>query len=179
MSKYSQQRYKKNKEKKQQIKQQMKNSDKEPSTFILILIALFWLFIITIVATSCNGPKQCTKHFNKALRGGCITADTFTRYDTIVGLKTDTIFKGINVNLIDTFIIDTGGIRVRTITNWRDRIINQKITQRDTILKYQNVTINAPKHVQKWHERWQNIAFICGVICFILLISFTQNPHRQ
>ena len=76
-------------------------------------------------------------------------------------------------------MIDTGGIRVRTITNWKNRIIEQKIIQKDTIIKHQNVTINAPKHIQKWHERWQNIAFICGILCFILLISFTQNPHRK
>lgn len=154
----------------------MKNKKNE-ALFLMILI--WFVTILVICLSSCSAEKRCTKHFNKALLGGCITADTFTRYDTIVGIKTDTIFKGINVNLIDTFIIDTGGIRVRTITNWRDRIINQKITQRDTIIKHKNVTINAPKHVQKWHERWQNIAFICGVICFILLISFTQNPHRQ
>ena len=147
-----------------------------------IIIVLIWIISITMVLinlTSCNGPKRCAKHFNKALQGGCITADTFTRYDTIVGLKTDTIFKAININSIDTFIIDTGGIRVRTITNWKQRIIEQKITQKDTIIKHQNVIIKAPKYIQKWHENWRNIAFIAGVLCFILLISFTQNPHRQ
>jgi len=147
-----------------------------------IIIVLIWIISITMVLinlTSCNGPKRCTKHFNKALQGGCITADTFTRYDTIVGLKTDTIFKAININSIDTFIIDTGGIRVRTITNWKQRIIEQKIIQKDTIIKHQNVIIKAPKHIQKWHENWRNIAFIAGVLCFILLIAFTQNPHRQ
>lgn len=153
----------------------MKNSTK----IIIIAIWIISIAIVMVSLTSCSAEKRCTKHFNKALKGGCITSDTITRYDTLIGIKTDTIFKGINVNSIDTFIIDTGGIRIRTITNWKDRIIHQKITQKDTIIKHQNVTINAPKHVQKWHERWQNIALICGGICFFLLISLTQNPHKQ
>ena len=147
-----------------------------------IIVIAIWVVSIAIVVmnlTSCSAEKKCVKHYTKALQGGCITSDTITHYDTIVGLKTDTIFKAINTNSIDTFMIDTGGIRVRTITNWKNRIIEQKIIQKDTIIKHQNVTINAPKHIQKWHERWQNIAFICGILCFILLISFTQNPHRK
>ena len=153
----------------------MKITDKK----IIIILIAFWLFLAVAILTSCSAEKRCVNHYNKALQGGCITADTITRYDTIRGIKTDTIFKGININLIDTFIIDTGGIRVQTITNWKQKIIEQKIIEKDTILVRKNVTINAPKHIQKWHERWQNIAFICGAICFILLISFTQNPHRQ
>ena len=147
-----------------------------------IIIILIWVISIAIVIinlTSCSAEKRCIKHFNKALKAHCITSDTIMHYDTIVGLKTDTIFKAININSIDTFIIDTGGIKVRTITNWKQRIIEQKIIQKDTIIKHQNVIIKAPKHIQKWHENWRNIAFICGVICFLLLISFTQNPHRQ
>lgn len=154
----------------------MKNKKNEA----LFLMLIIWIVTICVIClTGCSTEKKCINHYNKALKGGCITADTVTHYDTIVGLKTDTIFRAINTNSIDTFIIDTGGIRVRTITNWKNRIIQQKITQRDTIIEHKNVTINAPKHIQKWHERWQNIAFICGFICFILLISFTQNPHRQ
>ena len=126
---------------------------KTSTKVIIICIWIVSIAIVLVSLTSCNAKKKCVKHFNKALQGGCITSDTFTRYDTIVGLKTDTIFRAINTNSIDTFIIDTGGIRVRTITNWRDKIIQQKITQKDTILKYQNVTIKAPAHVQKWHER--------------------------
>jgi len=152
---------------------------KKINIIIKLIIAFVWAFLLCAILFGCNTPKQCTKHFNKALKGGCITSDTITHYDTIVGVKTDTIFKGININSIDTFIIDTGGIRVRTITNWKDRIIQQKITQRDTIIKHQNVTINAPKHVQKWHEKWQNVAMLVGGICFFLLISLTQNPHYR
>lgn len=147
-----------------------------------IIVIAIWIISIAIVVmnlTSCSAEKKCVKHYTKALQGGCITSDTFMHYDTITGIKTDTIFRAINTSSIDTFIIDTGGIRVRTITNWKQRIIEQKIIQKDTIIKHQNVTINAPKHIQKWHENWRNIAFICGVICFILLISLTQYPHRQ
>jgi hypothetical protein len=157
----------------------MKNSDykTEIESYKVYIICILYLLWLAIFFTSCNTPKQCTKHFNKALKGGCITSDTITRYDTIMGIKTDTIFKGININSIDTFIIDTGGIRVRTITNWKDRIIHQKITQKDTIIKHQNVTINAPKHVQKWHEKWENMALLISGIWFLIIIQITQDKR--
>jgi len=96
-------------------------------------------------------------------------SDTLIVIDTLKGFKTDTIFKGLNS--IDTFYQDTGGIKVQTIVRWQDRIINQQVIKKDTILKTKIIT-NTPKPViEKVRPEWVN-GVIIGMGTFILLLIF-------
>jgi len=96
-------------------------------------------------------------------------SDTLIIRDTLKGFKTDTIFKGLNS--IDTFYQDTGGIKVQTIVRWQDRIINQQVIKKDTIIKTKTITNTPNLVIKEVRPKWLT-GLLVGLISFLFLLLF-------
>ena len=96
--------------------------------------------LIIFLLIGCSTQKRCERHIEKAKALGCLSfkSDTIIRLDTIRGFRIDTFVKFHNE--IDTLIVDSGGVRVETIIKWRTKEIGQKVSKRDTVLKYYDIT---------------------------------------
>ena len=131
------------------------------------------LLIFLMTLSACSVQKRCERHLKKAEQFGClkIKNDTIVKLDTIKGFRVDTVVH--YHNEIDTLLIDSGGVKSITIIRWKDKIVSQTITKKDTIIKteYINRNIETIKEVTKipfWI--WLIIGFV-GVISLGLLFK--------
>ena len=129
--------------------------------------------LIILLLTSCKMQKRCVRHLRKAQQLGClkITNDTIVKLDTIRGFRVDTVVQ--YHNEIDTLFIDSGGVKSVTIIKWKDKLVSQTITKKDTILKteYVNRNVETIKEVKKipfWV--WIIVGFL-GVVSLGLLFK--------
>lgn len=128
----------------------------------LISIYLILLFVLS----SCSAEKKCQRRLKRALPCVEFKQDTLIIRDTLKGFKTDTLFIGRNE--IDTFYQDTGGIRVKTIVRWKDKVVQQDILKRDTIIEHK--IIRQP-YVKEVRPKWLT-GLLAGLGAFILLLMF-------
>jgi len=94
-------------------------------------------------------------------------SDTLIIRDTLKGFKTDTIFKGLNS--IDTFYQDTGGVEVQTIVRWQDRIINQQVIKKDTIVEIKYITETRKVVQYKLHDWAKSLMIGMGTVLLLLM----------
>lgn len=137
------------------------------------------LILILLILSSCSAQKRCEKHLNKAIKGGCLVNRIDTLFDTIKGFKTDTIFKGDTMRDIDTFLNEVNSYKVVTIVKWKDRIVNQEVSRKDTIIRTIHRT-SIIKEPLKWYQRmlleyWGLLVFLS--LMFFMLFYF--KPSKQ
>lgn len=101
---------------------------------------------LILILASCSAERKCQRKIKRALPCMEYKSDTIVQFDTIEGFVYDTFFVG--KKTIDTFYQDSGGIQVKTIVKWKDRIVNQTLTKRDTIIESKIIT-NTPKPIIK------------------------------
>jgi hypothetical protein len=98
--------------------------------------------LVILILSSCTSEKRCNRILNKAQRLNCISFknDTITINDTINGFYFDTLYQFDTINDFDTLLIDTGGVRVKTIINWKTRTVVQSI-KKDTVYLTNTITV--------------------------------------
>jgi hypothetical protein len=129
--------------------------------------------LIVLLLIGCSAEKRCQKHITKAKALGCLSiqSDTIVRLDTIKGFRIDTFIKFHNE--IDTLIVDSGGVRVETIIKWKTKEIGQKVSKKDTILKYYDITKhhNHTKVVHKIPWWFWIIPFLLAMMLMLVIIK--------
>jgi hypothetical protein len=128
-----------------------------------------YFIIISVLIFSCSTQKKCNRHINRLDKLGCLKRDTITKYDTIKGFQYDTIVRFDTLSHSDTLIVVKDGVKVQTIIKWKNRIIEQSILKRDTIIKNQfvNDIVVETKEVQSWWVKW---VFLMMIVACLLLI---------
>ncbi len=137
-----------------------------------------WIIAYSIIAiSSCSVSKRCEHHLAKAKQFGCLSIknDTIIRLDTIHGFKTDTIVQFSQRTDIDTLYVDKNGVKVQTIIKWRERIVNQEITKKDTVIKTVSINHNTETKVYINKIPWY-IYVLIGSLIFLLILSLW---HRK
>ena len=114
------------------------------------------LFIVILLLTGCSTQKKCVKFIKKY--PACFTAKIDTLF--IQGFKLDTVYIGRNE--IDTFYFDSSGVKIKTVVLWKDKLVYQNVTLKDTIL------ISNTKYVP--NERYINSKNVDQIKLFLLLI---------
>ena len=136
------------------------------SNKLLIIIAI-------ILLNSCSFKQwRCSRIVAKAQRLNCITFnnDTFYSIDTVKGFYIDTIFKTDSFKNIDTFTLVKDNIKVRTIVNYKDKIVYQTIRQKDTII-IRKLIKPTPK-ITPARPRWKTI--LIYLLLFIAMAKLWQ-----
>jgi hypothetical protein len=142
----------------QRTQQQAKIS----AQYILLLSALQiimkYAIIILILLSSCSAirGRQAKNKTEWLIKHGYLAnkSDTVIHYDTIKGFRLDTVFVGSILKDIDTFYLENSGIETRTIVKWKERIINQTLSKRDTVIQWKEIThtkiIKQPEKYIPW-----------------------------
>jgi len=132
--------------------------------------------LLLLILSSCTTEKRCNRILKKAQRLQCISFsnDTITINDTVNGFYFDTLHQFDTINNFDTLLIDTGGVRVKTIINWKTRTVGQSI-KTDTV--YLTNTITTKTQIQKRQysklERY-TIYFALFVVAVFLAKLFSK-----
>lgn len=131
-----------------------------------------YLLIITLVLIGCSEQKRCANHLKKAKQLGCLTTDTITKYDTIVGFSVDTIFKGDTFTSTDTFTLVKDNVKTKTIVNWKDRVVYQNVTKDTTIIETKYSTNTITEYKDKT-PTW--VYFVIGFLALALFGLIFKN----
>ena len=140
---------------------------------LLLFTTLFYIILLAISLSSCSASKKCERVVSKAERLKCFKNDTITQYDTILGFKVDTLIKFDTLNFEDTIIVVKNGVEVKTIIKWKERIVSQSVTQKDTIIKTDIVNrtiVNTKKEIPLW------VRFVIfGLVLSLVLLYLFQK----
>jgi len=125
------------------------------------------LLITTILLlSSCSQKHWQSRGFKK----GWVDTTTITKHDTIRGFDTTVLRVFDTLTHSDTLFVIKDGVKVKTIIQWKDRIVEQQITKLDTIVKWktkQTIISDCPKI--KWYEWWY--IGVIGTLILILLFG--------
>ena len=128
------------------------------------------LLIIILILSSCQSYRAERK-IKKLKEWGYLSTDTITKYDTIRGFQTDSIYFFDTLHSVDTITTIKDGLKVSTVIKWKTREVRQVITQRDTILEHKYTT-KVIKEKRKWWDRFILGSFATLVIVPIFLYIF-------
>lgn len=151
--------------------------------------------LILLILSSCNIRQKITDYRanNKTewlKKKGYLSqsADTIIRTDTIKGWNFDTVVIFDSSHITDTLTMLNGPDSVITIVKWKERIIRQIKTERDTILRDTTITntkVVTKKEViyPKWYEKlwwlWIIVTLV-GIILFrILMDGILKRMNNQ
>ena len=125
---------------------------------------------------SCQSYRAERK-INKLKEWGYLKDSTITKYDTIVGWQRDTFIQFDTINSVDTIITTKDGIKVVTLIKWKERQVNQIVSQRDTIYehKYETKVITQPSGFSKTGLIIGLIAFLLMLLLFRFLTKFEKQ----
>jgi hypothetical protein len=129
-----------------------------------------YLILTLIVISSCSKDYRATRKINKLKEWGYLKTDSVTIRDTIKGFDTLIVRQFDTLNHSDTLFIIKDGVRVQTIVKWKDRIIEQQITKRDTIIetKFVRTEVLQPTKTKWWNKFW--VGALTTFLLFVLLI---------
>lgn len=130
------------------------------------------ILILLVLATSCQAlkDKRANNKMNWLMKNHYLGDTTRWVHDTIIGFRVDTVFKGDTIKDIDTFTIVKDGIKTVSVVKWKERILEQTLVKRDTIIsKIVTEKVIYKTDKKKWWDRyWAGFSF--GVALMILLI---------
>ena len=133
--------------------------------------------LLLLILSSCNTEKRCNRILNKAQRLQCISFsnDTITINDTVNGFYFDTLYQFDTINDFDTLLIDTGGVRVKTIINWKTRTVGQSI-KKDTVYLTNTITVTKTQIQKRQYSKLERytIYFALFVIAVFLAKLFSK-----
>lgn len=137
---------------------------------LITITFIAYLILLAISLSSCSASKMCERVVSKAERLKCFKNDTITQYDTILGFKLDTLIQFDTLNFEDTIVVVKNGVEVKTIIKWKERVVSQSVSQKDTIIKtdYINRTITKTKNVIPMWAKFI-IGFFIGFLQFVIL----------
>jgi len=130
--------------------------------------------LILILLCSCSQSQRCQRHLTKSVKLGCVKFenDTIVKYDTFTGFRIDTVVQFHNE--VDTLLIDSGGVKSVTIIRWKDKIVSQTITKKDTIIKTVSVNHNTKFEVPVYSIPWYIKLLIASLMLICLLLAFKK-----
>jgi hypothetical protein len=132
------------------------------------------LFAI-VSLSSCSKDYRATRKINKLQSWGYLKTDTITIRDTIKGFDTLIVKQFDTLNHSDTLFVVKDGVRIQTIVKWKERIIEQQITKRDTIIetKFVRTEVLQPTKTNWWNKFW-----VGALTTFLLFVFLTIALHR-
>jgi hypothetical protein len=135
----------------------------------LICIAIYWAFIAILLLSSCS-----QSHWQgRGLKKGWISKDSIYLHDTIRGFDTTFIRQFDTTTLTDTFEVLKEGVKVKTVIQWKNRIVEQTITKRDTV-----ITNVCPPAIlcedRKWWDRF-TFGSAFGILIMITIIYLLRK----
>lgn len=131
------------------------------------------LVLLTIlILSSCSQRARCKRIIKKAEKNNCISykQDTFILKDTINGWQFDTSF--ISINNIDTFIVEKNNVKTKTIVDWQQKKINQKILV-DTIF-IEKIILREYPVIKKFPFWKRNIIIWIFLALFLIYMLFKK-----
>jgi hypothetical protein len=132
------------------------------------------LFAI-VSLSSCSKDYRATRKINKLQSWGYLKTDSVTHRDTIKGFDTLVVRQFDTLNHSDTLFVVKDGVRIQTIVKWKERIIEQQITKRDTIIetKFVRTEVLQPTKTNWWNKFW-----VGALTTFLLFVFLTIALHR-
>lgn len=124
------------------------------------------LATLILVFSSCQTQKKWLK---KGHEKGWLKDSVITKYDTLRGFKTDSIYFFDTLHSVDTITTIKDGLKVSTVIKWKTREVRQVITQRDTILEHKYTT-KVLKEKRKWWEKYTEPFFYFILVCFLVFV---------
>jgi len=134
---------------------------------LLIIIAALAMLMIEI--SSCSQA-----HWQKrGVKKNWLSKDSVILRDTIRGFSVDTIVQFDSFTLTDTFEVLKEGVKVKTVIQWKNRIVEQTITKRDTV-----ITNVCPPAIlcedRKWWDRF-TFGSAFGILIMIIIIYLLRK----
>ena len=131
------------------------------------------LIILTafLLLSSCESQRAANKTA-WLKRNGYLSADTFYIKDTVKGFDTTVVRQFDTLNHTDTLTVIKDGIRVSTIVRWKDRIIEQTLTKRDTVVVRKQIRAVVTEFENKVPWWYWLILSLMGVV--ILGLTFRK-----
>jgi len=124
--------------------------------------------LILILLSSCSLQKRAANKMNWLKSHGFVSSDSIIIRDTLRGFDTTFIRQFDTLTSVDTFEVLREGIKVKTVIRWKERIVEQQITKRDTIIT--NVCPPQITHIETW---WEKHDFYIGLIIGLLVAFIT------
>jgi hypothetical protein len=119
------------------------------------------LLIIALVLLSSCSQKAWQ---SRGLKKGWVSKDSIYLHDTIRGFDTTFIRQFDTTTLTDTFEVLKEGVKVKTVIQWKNRIVEQTITKRDTV-----ITNVCPPQIQPLKSSWWDSKWLWFIIGFVSL----------
>lgn len=128
--------------------------------------------LLLLILSSCTSEKRCNKIINKAQRLHCITfsKDTITINDTVNGFYFDTLHQFDTLNNFDTLLIDTGGVKVKTIINWKTRTVGQAI-QKDTVYLTNTITVTKTQIQKRQYSKLERYTIYLALFVIAVFLA--------
>lgn len=128
--------------------------------------------LLLLILSSCTSEKRCNRIIEKAQRLHCITfsKDTININDTVNGFYFDTIHQYDTINDFDTLLIDTGGVKIKTIINWKTRTVGQAI-QKDTVYLTNTITVTKTQIQKRQYSKLERYTIYLSLFVIAVFLA--------
>ncbi len=128
--------------------------------------------LLLLILSSCSTEKRCNRIIEKAQRLHCITfsKDTITINDTVNGFYFDSLIQFDSINDFDTLLIDTGGVKVKTIINWKTRTVGQAI-QKDTVYLTNTITVTKTQIQKRQYSKLERYTIYLALFVIAVFLA--------
>ena len=135
-------------------------------------ISIITKALVILILSSCTSEKRCNRILNKAQRLNCISFnnDTITINDTVNGFYFDTLIQYDTINDFDTLLIDTGGVRVKTIINWKTRTVGQSI-KKDTVYLTNTITVTKTQIKKRQYSKLERYTIYLALFVVAVFLA--------
>lgn len=128
--------------------------------------------VLLLILSSCSSEKRCNRIINKAQRFNCISFsnEIITINDTINGFYFDTLHQFDTFNTFDTLLIDTGGVKVKTIINWKTRTMGQTI-KKDTVYLTNTITVTKTQIQKRQYSKLERYTIYLALFVIAVFLA--------